>query len=612
MAPLEELLTEVANLVLGSKTAAKNKNYVGALKYMNEALKLADKHNTSPFHIITLLDYRHAIYIRQNDLDAALKDAKAMIRLDRKDARGYVTCGSVETLRGGKQAALKYLEHGLRSVSASDVNLPLLQAESQKIRDQLTADLVASKPQDPMTTLPLEIVEFILSYIDFRQKVRMLRVSRAWKRILTAIPPLTDTLAFPGAPNPVIPMTLLSTLRRLKVPHKVIFTYLSRSASSILIDRLRTSPSFRSLQSFELNDAAASLEKLPLDQWDLRSIVIGEKTSCTERWVAQILQSCPSLKVLKCDNVVRHASDELFRLSSGTLVGLMLRNRQSRMHVRKASSIGFAIETCLHVQQAVVLDLPRLRSLCLFNFWCGASQAQNDSADHERVLDLTGAEQLQSVTFHHCGFIDVRFPPSLKFLEMIDWHDLLQDLATVNSGEQVPMALENLQTLNLIERPGVWSRQYPRFIRRAMARSTQYPRSIQGAMATTKSGTLTSLTLTANDSWPQTFIDTIASPWFKALKSLSIVDKSTITNDHHQVLLDGCPNLEELSISNASITGVFLSSLITAPKSKIHTVSVQDCAKISGDIVSWAKERGVKISMSSSVSGAGGRRVREG
>ena len=56
---------------------------------------------------------------------------------------------------------------------------------------------------------------------------------------------------------------------------------------------------------------------------------------------------------------------------------------------------------------------------------------------------------------------------------------------------------------------------------------------------------------------------------------------------------------------------VFLSDLIQAPKSKLREITVNKCAKVSRDIVPWAKERGVEVEYIAYTETLVGRRVRE-
>jgi hypothetical protein len=159
--------------------------------------------------------------------------------------------------------------------------------------------------------------------------------------------------------------------------------------------------------------------------------------------------------------------------------------------------------------------------------------------------------------------------------------------------------LDNLETLNMLESDtmGANGETYPQFIRHAVSQ--------------TRPGTLSSLCLAQTRTWPEGFTTMMASPWFQRLTYLRIEGGSTIKDQHSQMLLEYCPDLENLHISAASITGAFLFDLIKAPTSKLRTIKLEKCEKVSRDVVPWAKEHGVDVLYVSSITSHTGRRVRE-
>lgn len=302
------LYPAVDALVAECKAAAKQKDYEAALAAITSALKQSHRNNAAPVHMITLLDYRHSIHVRMNQLDSALTDGKTMIRRDRADSRGYIRCSAIEKLRDNDDAAIKYLECGLKNARDSDPNLDTLTTELKKTRDEISAALVMSRPRDPFATLPLEIVEMIVSYLDYRDHVRWLRVSRYWRKFLTSIPPLTDVLAFPGAKKPITPKMFLAALRRLKAPKIVDVSMLDFSSSGILLDRLKNSHLFNHVQHLEVRDRALRLPTFPLEPFrNLKTLVIDDEAvgSCTPTWaIRDTLVACPFLEVAKFHCVI--------------------------------------------------------------------------------------------------------------------------------------------------------------------------------------------------------------------------------------------------------------------------------------------------------------------
>jgi F-box/TPR repeat protein Pof3 len=185
---------------------------------------------------------------KMDNADAALKDAKAMIRLDRTDARGYIRYA--QSVRSNdKQAALDILEHGSKNVVSSDPNLAFLKRDMNNISASIATERTLSRARDPIASLPLEIVGQVLSYVEHRQIVRMLRVCRSWKNLLSQLPPLTEVVAFPQTKKPITPKMLLACLRRLKNPKVVDISWLPPPSREILYGRLKRQTEFNSLVS---------------------------------------------------------------------------------------------------------------------------------------------------------------------------------------------------------------------------------------------------------------------------------------------------------------------------------------------------------------------------
>lgn len=65
---------------------------------------------------VQLLDARASCYEKLHDLQAALKDAKRAIQLQREDATGYLRAGKVLVKMGRESTALEILTHGLKSI----------------------------------------------------------------------------------------------------------------------------------------------------------------------------------------------------------------------------------------------------------------------------------------------------------------------------------------------------------------------------------------------------------------------------------------------------------------------------------------------------------------
>ena len=209
-------------------------------------------------------------------------------------------------------------------------------------------------------------------------------------------------------------------------------------------------------------------------------------------------------------------------------------------------------------------------------------------------------QQLQRLKLFSCKISNILLPPSIEDLEISScmFSHPSQDL--VQQSENTFPALPNLKALNMVGSV------------KTEGEGETYPQFIRQAASKTEPGTLSSLSLGESSSWPSAFISLMAYPWFRGLMSLSVERGVSIKDEHSRVLLDHCPDLEEFMISNARITGVFLADLIKAPNSRIYQIIVENCDKVSRDIVPWAKERGVGIDYIAPALESGGRRLREG
>jgi F-box/TPR repeat protein Pof3 len=67
-----------------------------------------------------LYDHRAATYDKLGNLSAAVKDGREMIRLNKKDVKGYLRTASVLEKMGKPETALGIYKYGMKNVPASD------------------------------------------------------------------------------------------------------------------------------------------------------------------------------------------------------------------------------------------------------------------------------------------------------------------------------------------------------------------------------------------------------------------------------------------------------------------------------------------------------------
>ncbi|KAJ9609201.1 hypothetical protein H2200_006973 [Cladophialophora chaetospira] len=541
----------VAGIIITAEKLILEAEYETAHKLLNN-INPRD-HDPEEHQFVTLLELRVAAHIGLHDLDSALKNAKAMLELEPNDSRGYLQCARVELARDNPYTAVAYLEDGLELVRASDPLHDQLSEQLRRTQAHIETHVALSNPRDPITELPFEVVGLILSYLEYRQLVQLLRLSKAWKQALVSLPPLTDTLAFPETVSNITPKMLSAALKRWKLPKFLNLAKLTVPSTNAILQELQRWQKFPCLESIEVQGSLFMSWTLPLAKYKLKTISLDRETAVPMDWVCEILlPQCPILENALFDHVSGNAPTSMLR--SDSLLELKLWLREVN---RSYSDLAV-------VDKDVFSGLPRLERLkcAYFNI-------------RERTpLDLRCLKNLQLLSFAECEIPNIYLPPSLKGLGLQDcW---FRDEGDPELTERVFPALENLTTLNMI------LDTYPQFLIQA-ARKTQ-------------PGNLVCCDV---KEWPYMFGDRLLQllehEWFRGLQTL-IYDGSALRDTHAGTIARNCPDLRNLHVEDSlSITDVFVSELIKAPGAKIERILIQGCPEVPPDIVQWAEERGVVV-----------------
>jgi tetratricopeptide (TPR) repeat protein len=272
----------------------KARKFAEALDTFNKAVVLAQK--WSPSDVLDLLDQRVVIHKHVGNIDLARKDAKSMIRVNKADARGYLRCAQLDRSKD-PSAALRWCEHGLNHAAENDSWRPILVAQRDKVEALIHQKIMASKAKDPLSILPAEIFQHLLSYLDFRETVKILRVSKAWMGTVSRLKLLSDTIDFSGARCTINYKMMVAAFKRLAAnPKKLIMTQLSGPAEALLLKNLERWHKYTQLEMLTISPNVISIGTPPFARYNLRSLDVegGEIGGIT---ILEILKECRSLEV---------------------------------------------------------------------------------------------------------------------------------------------------------------------------------------------------------------------------------------------------------------------------------------------------------------------------
>ncbi|KAL1964522.1 hypothetical protein VTN77DRAFT_6819 [Rasamsonia byssochlamydoides] len=251
-----------------------------------------------------VLDNRSATWCKLGNFERALRDAKEMIQKDRLDERGYLRAAKALLLNKRPFKALDIYAYGLKTLPKDHPRYALLRQLHNKLQDKM-----CEKFRDPFDVLPLEIAVMVLRYLNFKQIVAILRVSKKWAQFLTSVRELWLRLDLSKAHSTVPMPAIRSYINRSKgmLTHAII-NHVSPTNMGKVLELLSRCPNLTHLEVAGRCDGD-KLYNLFKTSKKLKVLITSSEIPVTRACMKKFLKDLPDLERLKIDRSLHLSSD---------------------------------------------------------------------------------------------------------------------------------------------------------------------------------------------------------------------------------------------------------------------------------------------------------------
>jgi F-box/TPR repeat protein Pof3 len=584
-----------------------------------------------------LYDHRAATYEKLGNFNAAVKDGRGMIRLNKKDVKGYLRTASVLEKMEKHDTALGIYKYGMKNVPVGDKNFKVgdvfhfslfepfryqatitleylrntqLPCQSlidellftafhldwiadyyqllQQLHDRLTRKLSPASAFDPLTVLPAELAEMVLEYCSFRHMVNCMRVSRGWRDYLSKLSKLWMHLDLSGARRPV-PRSFINAAFKRSEFRMTRVTVHRFEHINVIRDLVAAAKDLSELELISLPHVLdAMLVDIVKSAPKLKKFTIKEEIP--QNTAVEILHARPALELVSFGALNSKQMAPTWAASFGNLRTLSINWPASK----NAASFGLtrllSRTPCLEslsLSQILDLDspwgwpievtqLPPLKSLVLKTVIIEELPLVPPTLQRLVVENVSGRWNLSNDrTMDRCCV------PELTHLTLSGFSGLdlnalsrLLDVCTHNSETQTCLPGKPLQSLSL---RGLLN---PNYTRMYIPRT---PKSILGQS-------------------PR-----ILTP------ALEFLDIATMPCDDDTIeeLLTHKTGLQTIDISHTKISGASI-KMLADKLPTLKRIKANNCTKINGrDAIHYAERKGISVSCQM-LEQEGGRRIRYG
>ncbi|KAL8763916.1 MAG: hypothetical protein Q9184_000359 [Pyrenodesmia sp. 2 TL-2023] len=556
----------------------RRKNYHGALNFFNSVIS----HDKNP--AIEALDNRAATYEKLGDLHAALKDGRRMVSEYKSSCTGYLRTGKILRLQDKDETALGIYNYGLRNVPSGDpcfqVSGWLLDCWSthahsfDKLLNQMHDDLNRAcgprKARDPLTVLPNEIAEMILSHFDFKQIVSIIRVSTQWRDYLTSKPGLWTKLDFSAAKTIIPGLAIQKYLRYAREAATEVVT------SRLLFQQEKFLPHLarfcRKLETLYIKDGCSneSLIKAVSITGNLKSLSLSSDCAVTLDCVSQVLGHCLTLVRAEFHYILapHPPRPPLWPRDLPKLQVLTLNYETPS----SSSSMMPPIDPLLE-------HLPEICELKLSNW------SSNRTIPSPGKVEMSHLRTLTLINYQ--GEVSLHSLPSVRFVQL----------------NRCPLIFRRLSTSEF--KPDLRVLGFSKF---SISYAELEPEKLWQLIGTNVEE-LTHLSITHCTTLLE--VDLIKMVTMGYMDQLGHLDLShtQVTDNVIESLVPRARHLRRVRLAATKITGISVKALVTQPGMELVHLDVTDCNNISADAKTMARRKeGLKVL--SGMSAYSGKKIR--
>lgn len=537
-------------------------NFQAALEVFTEALR------TSHGDVISVYDNRAATYAKLAKYDLALRDARAMIKTNKLDSRGYLRCAKVLLSDGKPDKALDVYAYALKTLPTCDPRRQLVEQLHNKLSSKVHA-----KCHDPFTVLPLEVVMMVVNHFNFKQIVAILRVSKKWDRFLSSIRSLWMRIDLSDARGKIHWPSVRAYIRRSKamLTHAIVKNISTPSTQRVL-EFFSRCPNLEHLEIWAQSKPDV-LYDLYKSSKGLKTLIISGHTALPQETIGKFLQTLPLLERLevheaKPSNLARVQWPEklpsLKSITFGAMVGASAPDVQA-----PALHLPQRLSTCLPSLEELRLSWnPQIFTPYRLNF-------DVNELSRLRRLDLSGM------------YVGAEFglPSSLEYLRIRGGTGLVGGSLVQREFPFVykePFELPNLHTLILTDVP--WATGYTV---RHFCTIAQAPLKVLHLDSCFR--------ITGAQIAELVRMDSLSD-----LQELNISHIAGTDDKSAAVIIGALPSLKVVHLSYTRISGCTIKAFADARSSddsvaKVDRIYAKFCDEVSSDAVAYGRSRGVEI-----------------